>query len=55
MPSIKVCVAGTELVVTGLVLDDNSLDLSDPILIHFTAALPILYTAFLIIIVVNFL
>jgi hypothetical protein len=51
MPSIKVCVAGTELVVTGFVLDDNSLDLSDPILIKVTLLLPILLTAFLVIII----
>jgi hypothetical protein len=55
MPSIKVGVAGTELVVTGLILDDDSLDLSDPILIHVTTALPILLTSFLIIIVVYLL
>ncbi len=55
MPSIKVCVSGTELVVTGLVLDDDCLDFSDPILIHVTTALPILLTSFLIIIVVNLL
>ena len=55
MPSIKVGVAGTKLVVTGLVLDDDSLDFSDPILIYVTAALPILLTAFLIIIVVYLL
>jgi hypothetical protein len=55
MPSIKVGVARTELIVTGLVLDNDCLDFSDPILIHVTTALSILLTAFLIIIVVYLL
>ena len=52
MPSFKVGVACAELVLTRLVLDDDSLDLSDPILVNVTLLLPILLTPLLLIIVV---
>ena len=51
MPSFKVGVACAELVLTRLVLDDDSLDLSDPILVDVTLLLPILLTPLLLIIV----
>ena len=50
MPSFKVGVTCAELVLTRLVLDDDSLDLSDPILVDVTLLLPILLTALLIIV-----
>ena len=51
MPSFKVGVAGAGLVLTSLVLDYYSLNFSDPILINVTLLLPILLTAFLVIII----